>query len=221
MIVPLTPRRLAGALALAALIAPTAARAHPHVFIDIRVEIRFDDAGNIEALQQTWLFDEMFSVFIAGDMDGDGDGLPDEGELDRYMVDIMRELRDYDYYTEVAKDGVDASLELTGEMTAKYDGANLQISFEISPTVPMAAAGGAVSYRVFDPTYYIDILHAEADDAIVLTNAPAACTHKVIEPNPDPEAVDLAASLDQTMSAGNTLGAFFAEEVVIDCGPES
>ena len=209
------------AVALAALLAPTAASAHPHVFIDIRVEVRFDDAGNIEAFEQTWLFDEMFSVFIADDMDGDGDGLPDEGELDRYMVDIMRELRDYDYYTEVEKDGADTALELTGEMTAKYDGANLEISFEVSPATPLAATGGVVRYRVYDPTYYIDILHAEADDAIVLAGAPAGCAHKVIEPNPDPAAVDLAASLDQTMSAGDTLGAFFAEQVVIDCGPSS
>ena len=53
-------RRVAGvALGLFALSAP--ALAHPHIFIDAKVTVVFDDAGNIAGLKQDWSFDKAFS----------------------------------------------------------------------------------------------------------------------------------------------------------------
>ncbi len=208
--------------ALASLLFASApAAAHPHVFIGVRVEVQFDDTGAIRSMNQRWLFDELFSALIAEDIDADGNGQPDDGELGDYLVEVMRSLRDYGYYTELVSDGAEVPLVLTGDMFATLDGSNLQITFTVMPEQTVALSGGEVTYRVFDPTYYIDVLHADADEAIVLSGAPAECTHRVIAPNPDAAMVDLAASLDQTMSASDTLGAFFAGTVFIACGPSS
>jgi ABC-type uncharacterized transport system substrate-binding protein len=46
---------------------------------------------------------------------------------------------------------------------------------------------------------------------------PADCALELEEPNPNPEMVSFAASLDQTESAGDGLGAFFAEQVYLRC----
>jgi ABC-type uncharacterized transport system substrate-binding protein len=72
-------------------------------------------------------------------------------------------------------------------------------------------------YSIFDPTYYVEILHAEIKDVIRLIDAPESCKHSLIKPDPNPEMVALAAGLDRNQSAGDTLGAIFADKVLIEC----
>ena len=72
-------------------------------------------------------------------------------------------------------------------------------------------------YAIYDPTYYIEMVHAETDQAITLVNAPGGCRAAMKQPNPDPEQIMLAASLDRTQSAGDGLGRFFAEDVSLTC----
>ena len=83
---------------------------------------------------------------------------------------------------------------------------------------PLDPTVSPVDYMVFDPTYYIEMLHAEGGGAIQLSGAGADCKYVLTPPNPDPNAVGLAASLDKTQSAGNELGQLFAERVTIRCG---
>jgi ABC-type uncharacterized transport system substrate-binding protein len=82
---------------------------------------------------------------------------------------------------------------------------------------PGALKGVELTYSVFDPTYYIEVLHAEGGTPIRLVDAPGNCRADRVPPNPDPQSVSLAASLDRTQSAGDGLGVFFAESVKIRC----
>ena len=61
------------------------------------------------------------------------------------------------------------------------------------------------------------MLHAEVDDPIRLESAPAGCTFRLIDPIPSMEALSLAAALDRTQRASDSLGAQFAERVEIQC----
>ena len=209
------------AAAAAPIFVAVPALAHPHVYIDVRVQVMFDAEGRIAGLEQVWLFDEFFTTFVIDGMDGDGDGLPDAPELDAWLVDVMENLRDFDYYTEANAGGAPVAVADATDMSVRMNGAHLSIAF----TTPFAAAaspgGQPFTYAIYDPTYYIDMLHAEGGEPIRLAGAAEGCGFDVIEPNPDPATVELAAGLDQTQSAGNTLGAFFAERVVVQCGPSS
>jgi len=53
---------------------------------------------------------------------------------------------------------------------------------------------------------------------VTLADAPTGCAFELKQPDPDPEQVVLAASLDKTQTAGNGLGGYFAEEVFLTCG---
>lgn len=57
--------------------------AHPHVFIDTGLELRFDGQGRLESLRITWVYDEFYSLLITEDMglDADFDGRLTEAEL--------------------------------------------------------------------------------------------------------------------------------------------
>jgi ABC-type uncharacterized transport system substrate-binding protein len=50
------------------------ASAHPHVFVDARIEVIFDGQGRVSAVQNIWQFDAAFSVFATEGLDTDGDG---------------------------------------------------------------------------------------------------------------------------------------------------
>ena len=60
-------------------------------------------------------------------------------------------------------------------------------------------------------------MHTDPEAAVLGSNAPEACKLRLEPPSPDPEMVSFAASLDQTESAGDGLGVFFAERVFLDC----
>jgi ABC-type uncharacterized transport system substrate-binding protein len=53
------------------LLMPCSASAHPHVYVDARVDVVFDDKG-LAGFKVTWVFDEMFSNMIAYDFDTNG-----------------------------------------------------------------------------------------------------------------------------------------------------
>src|SRR5690606_5601131 len=67
--------------ALVLVLAATAARAHPHVFIDARAEIVFDAEGRVAAIRHVWQFDEGFSIYATQGLDEDGDGKLSDAEL--------------------------------------------------------------------------------------------------------------------------------------------
>ena len=99
------------------------------------------------------------------------------------------------------------------------DGDRLALIFAVDLLVPADPRRHHVSYVVCDPTYYIEITHAaQRNEPIRLEGpVPEGCAFKLKYPDPDEEVMFFAASLDQTQSAGDGLGAHFAEEVAILC----
>ena len=50
--------------------------AHPHVFVDVGIEVVLDDKTRVTHVRVTWAYDDFYSLLIAEDrdMDKDGDG---------------------------------------------------------------------------------------------------------------------------------------------------
>ncbi len=89
------------ALALATAALPQTAQSHPHVRIDVKAEIVFDGDGRVLALRQTWIFDELYTVFATEGFDTDQDGQADPDKLTELLALNLSNLRDYDYFTRV------------------------------------------------------------------------------------------------------------------------
>ena len=102
-------------------------------------------------------------------------------------------------------------------MSSRLSGNRLKMSFYLSFKESIDPREWPLKYAIYDPTYYIEMLHVETDDAIRLADAPTDCTHRLIEPAPSMENVMLAQALDRTQTAGDGLGALFAETVEIRC----
>ncbi len=213
------PKRLLAVLAATLLCVgwPLIAQSHPHVFIDIKVEVVFDDSGQVTGLRETWIFDELYTAFTAGDLDADGDGEADADKLAELTALNLTNLRDYDYFTRVEVGDSRVALADATESRSWVERQRLRMTFLVPFAKPFALGQDPLRYAVYDPTYYVELLHSLGDDAVAMSAAPGGCTYAVQAPNPNPETMSFAASLDKTETAGDGLGIHFAEWVSVQC----
>jgi ABC-type uncharacterized transport system substrate-binding protein len=191
--------------------------AHPHNWIDLSIEVRFDKDGLATGLYQKWLFDDIYSVTITEGMDGDDDGKPDAVRLDELLKTVLSNLKKHKFFTHVELGSKSISCGPVSQGGMVMHGHRLEFSFYIPFAQPLDLYSAPLNYRIFDPGYYIEMLHAESKDAIVLRGAPSGCLYRVEQPNPDPTKIAYAASLPAGTNADNNLGQFFAEKVIVEC----
>ena len=206
---------LIAAVASVALSAPMSAMAHPHAWIDLQSQVLLDDRGHVRALQFDWVFDDYYTVALADA------GQPLDQLADNVWTEIagrnLSNLTDYDYFTAVKLDNEPVELGIVTRYEGGLRDGRMWMRFELPLAEPVDPKAGSLSFSVYDPTYYIEIVHLEDD--IIAFDGPGAdrCQGEIIQPNPTFEQVTLAASLDKNESAGDGLGELFAETVLIHC----
>jgi ABC-type uncharacterized transport system substrate-binding protein len=203
-------------LVVLGLSAPFTVIAHPHNWIDLRVEVRFNKDGRAVGLFQKWLFDDIYSVTITEGMDSDGDGLPDRARLDELHKSVVSNLKAHNYFTHVEHEGNGITFGPVSQGAMTMYGNRLEFSFYLPFATPLDPRRSPLNYRVFDPSYYIEMLHAESKDAVVLRAAPEGCSYRLQQPKPDPKQIAYAASLPPGADGGD-LGRFFTEKIVVKC----
>lgn len=176
-------RLAAGALAGLFLAQP--AIAHPHIFIDAKVDIVFDDAGAISALRHSWTFDTAFSVWMVQGLDTNGDGTVSPDEMQELADENVVGLSDYGFYT-VA--GESMSFVSAGDQRMSYADNRVTLEFGLDAVTP-EPAGARFELGVYDAEYYVAISFAGPED-ITLVNAPASCATALIPPRPMDRAVE-------------------------------
>lgn len=197
----------------AAFLAAHPAQAHPHSWIDLKVAVIFDDAGKIKGLQEDWLFDEVYTTYI---VDSFAKGKPLTPErLAAIAQKIMGNLKSYDNFTKAKVANKPFALAAITAPGASMQGRRFELKF--TANFAEAAPPKDFAYEIYDPTYYIEMLHAEGKEPIRLVGAPAGCKPHIAKPNPSMDAIVRASSLDQTQTTDTGLGELFAEKVTISC----
>ena len=87
-------------LGLALLLAGlTGLAAHPHVFVEARSKLVFDDEGNAVAVQHIFRFDDAFTAFAIQGFDTNGDGIYSREELSELAQVNIESMADFGYFT--------------------------------------------------------------------------------------------------------------------------
>jgi ABC-type nickel/cobalt efflux system permease component RcnA/ABC-type uncharacterized transport system substrate-binding protein len=173
-----------------ALVAP--ALAHPHIFIDAKAAIVFDDAGNVVAIRHTWTFDEAFSAWSIQGLDTNNDGVTSEAELQPLADENMKGLKAYNYYTSMGEPGQpDLSFHSLPNPRLDYGDQRTTLRFTIALDKPYRIQK-LIEIGIDDPEYYVAITFS-GPKAVTLENAPAGCS-AVLNPPKDLPA-DLADKL--------------------------
>ena len=82
---------------------------------------------------------------------------------------------------------------------------------------PADPVGKKVDYRIYDPTYYVSMLHDKKDAITLVGKKVSSCTHEMTTPKPDVALIDAAAALDKKAKGPDELGGFFAQRMTLTC----
>lgn len=216
------PRLLALCLACALSLWSQPSPAHPHGWVDVSVRVAMDERGRVEALHQRWRLDPFYSLLLLEELRAAPGEAPLEARLDRLGVEIRRNLSPQRYFTHVTHDGEPVALGEVEDFTTLARGDRIELMFRLPLAEPLAMHQAPLRYRIYDPSYYLEVLHeAEGDspraDALRVTGAD--CATRIIPADPDPARVAEAARLDRDEQAPEGLGRFFAETGEIRCDP--
>lgn len=205
-------RRLA-ALVLA--LVPLGLHAHPHAWIDVRSTIVMSAEGLISAIEEEWLFDDMYSSAI---LEGLADnGAEKEVAVRDFAAEVIGNLGPYGYFMKVAEDGRPVQIDTVTQFKSEMKGEQLLLSFTAPLARPVDPQHHAVQFSVYDPTYFIRMVHRPDDPPSIKSKEKNHCRVHVEPPNPSPATIARAFALDRGASPDDTLGDLFAEKVHIRC----
>ncbi|BCA93013.1 membrane protein [Vreelandella aquamarina] len=213
-------RRTCQALVVGSLLASPLAMAHPHGWIDMSVRVITNDDGAVTGLHQTWRMDPFYSLVVMEELQ-QVPGTSLEQGLDQLGSEIRNNLTPQHYFTEVRIGDKPQTFGEVTEYTALERDGRLTFMFILPLTSPQPLSGQVLEYQVFDPTYYIEMVHEEEGDepspqALILNGEPD-CTLSVLPADPDPEKVLQASLLDVDEEGEPGLGRHFAETGRVDC----
>lgn len=204
--------------AILAAILPSAASAHPHAWIDLTVHVVFDDKGQVTALKEEWLFDEYYTAFALEALGKSADDNLTEADFHQMVGQTMASLQEWKYFTRLYAGDKEIAGAKAEAAAGHMEKGRWVLRFTLPLAKPLAPGDKGFTYSIYDPSYYIEMLHKDAKGAIVLDNAPTGCKARKARPEPDFEALSLAAAADMARPDENaTLGALFAEKVTITC----
>jgi len=190
-------------------------RAHPHAWIDLRSTVVLDTAGRVTAIEQQWLFDQFYTIFATEELSG-GAEIQTEALLALARTNLQN-LRPYGYFTEVYVGGAKVALGTVSEFESELREGRLWMRFVVPLATPVDPKRQAFAFAVFDPTYYIEILHLQGDVVAFRGDSAAGCLGRIVPPKPTTEAVLLTRAMDRGAMPDATLGRAFAEQVEVKC----
>lgn len=191
------------------------ANAHPHAWIDLRVTVLLDEGGNVTGLQQEWLFDNFYTLFITEDAIQKGQ---DQKKALTALADTnLKGLSAFDYFTDARVDGKKLKFKTVDVFESHIRDRRLWMRFVLPFSNPVNASVNQLTFAIYDPTYYVEILHLKDD--IIAFRGPSVnqCVGQIVPPSPTIETIMLARALDREATPDKSLGRMFAEHVNVIC----
>lgn len=193
--------------------------AHPHIFVEARLEIVAGDDGNIKELHNVWRFDEVFSSTVLLDFDKNSNLKLDPDELTAVGKTVKESLADFDYYTNLTQNGKPVDVAPPDIINVDFKDGQMLMFFVVKPATPMPLKGN-LSFGVWDPSLYTSLDFAKDDDIVLMGDAFKACKHHVVRPDPDQVIAENQKSLTDAFfndPMGTNMSKLFATRMDLVC----
>ncbi len=142
---------------LLSIFAAPCAFAHPHVFVDAKVSLVFDEKG-LTGFEEEWIFDEMFGKMIIDDYDKDKNGVFDEKEAVKVKLEAFENVKEWDYFHEISIQGKKFKVQWVKDFKVKIVKGLLIYTFFIPCHVPLDSQNKKINFSLSDPTIYTDLI---------------------------------------------------------------
>ena len=99
----------------------------------------------------------------------------------------------------------------------KYNQFVLELEMHFKMEKPLSLKNQTVNWSVYDPTYFVGLMHDHADEVKIIGIVKPDCTKRLMNPNPSADIQLYAQSLDRDQKNSDGLGIEFAQQVQITC----
>lgn len=208
-------RHVLWVLGLSALLPVTAARAHPHVWVKMRAKLLYENAA-VVAVQQSWVFDELYTTMAIQGLDKDGDGTYSRQELAELATINIEGIQEFDYFTDVRLGEKRLALKERDDYWLEHKDGVLTLHFTVNLEAPVLAEADGFSLSVYDPTYFIAYEFAKTDAVALGPGAPNGCAAQLSnkDENGDADALNEALQAQLGDYAG---GVSMMQQVTVSC----
>jgi ABC-type uncharacterized transport system substrate-binding protein len=197
------------ALGVAGLVAP--ASAHPHVFIEARTKILYDN-GNFTGVEHRWTFDEFYTQTAIEGLDANKDGFYSREELAELAKVNIEGLKEFAYFTFPKLAGKDVAFAEVKDYWLEHKDGALTLIFTLPFSQSVLASAPDFKLSVADPTFFIGFDWAKDAAVTFSANAPKTCTIKM----PSADAAPAPAQTDDQALRGAFAQQFGAGMVMPD-----
>ncbi|MBY5867596.1 DUF1007 family protein [Rhizobium leguminosarum] len=200
-------------------LAPAAAFAHPHIFVEARLEVVAGNDGSVEELRNVWRFDEVFSSSVVMDFDRNTDLKLEPNELAEVGKTVKQSLADYDYYMNLTINGKNITVQKPDIIHVDYKEGQLLMFFAVKPVEKMPLKG-RLSFGVYDPTLYTSIDFPTDGELAIVGDGFKACKHQVVRPDADQVISENKQSLTDAFfndPTGTNMSKLFATRLEVTC----
>lgn len=206
---------------LGGILAAAPALAHPHVWIDTRIEVILNAENQATGVRIGWTYDDLYSLYIVGDMglDPDWDGALTPEEEARLAGFDMQWDPGFPGDTYALLGDTALVLSAPQEWTASYAEGRISSTHLRLFAAPVPVAEVPLILQVYDPGYYV----AYAIPFDPLLTGGQGCAARVFVPDLDEADQQMQAALaeftpDIDLEAEfPAIGAAYAEEVRVTC----
>ncbi len=196
------------------LLGPTAAQAHPHVYVTATSQIIYGADGSITGVRHAWTFDDMFSTYAVQGIETKTKGVYTREDLAGLAETNVTSLKEFDFFTFVKAGGKKEKFNEPIDYFLEHKDNQLVLHFTLPFKAPVKAAEFVLD--IYDPSYFVGFELA-AKDPITLSGAPAACTFAVRTPK-DAKGQVQPLNEESFLSGDNSnYGAMFANTVTVKC----
>ncbi len=214
------PAVAAGLLALIG--AAGEAAAHPHVWVEMRSDLVFNEDGQVTAMNLMWTFDDGYAQVALEGLDANGDGVFSQSELEPLTKENMSSLKDYDYFTVIRFNGEKQAFGEVTEFGQIYSNDKLSLHFRVPLATPLDPRSGEIMAKVYDPDFFIAFDYAKDEPVTVIGAIPENCA-MALKPVPTNEEVEATRAMLSTKGPewkpenNEDFGALFAQPVTVQC----
>lgn len=204
--------------------AADAARAHPHVFAEGKVEIVGTQDGKLAAIRNIWRMDELFSSTVLVEFDKNANGALEDGELDEVGRTVKDSIAEWDFYTYVESGTRQVPMSPPATIRALWDDNQLLLFFEMAPAEPVDLDRDKLTVANFDESFYTAFDFKGADD-FQLIDMPKGCAKSFVVPDEDAAArqwMDKVAALgpdEDIPDDGVNYSQILAARLEVACAP--
>lgn len=202
---------------LGCILGAAAAKAHPHAWITLETTAIINDKNEMTALKQRWTFDEYYTAFLLHDYMPELGKNPTPEALKTIALSNLKNLKEYGFFTQFEAGKHAVTFKTPTNVRSVLFKNQITMEFILPFAAPINVKNAPLKYRIFDPSYYVDMLHDSAKYVHVESATNPACTSTLTQPTPHFTSTNLAASLDKDATAPLNLGKEFAQTITVQC----